>query len=265
MTTSTRGATHRRDHGRRHSYLLDGTTVMGVTEIISKGFPKPALTAWAATQTATFVADNLAMLQGRSRDEIIDFCKGSPFRERDRAAGRGTEIHKLARALTEDREVDVPEELLGHVDAHLDFLRRWQPHDDRVELSVYSRRWRYAGTLDWLTKIPGLGQCLIDIKTNKSGPFADTALQLAAYAHADFWIDDQRREQPLPRVDTFAVLWLRSDGCDLYPYNVTEEDFRMFLYCQRIAEWQAERADPRGKRPVRGDAVPWPESKQGVS
>lgn len=258
--------TGRRNHGRTHSYLLDGQRTMSVTEIINKGYPKPALTTWAAKETATFVADNRELIWKLQRDEMIDLAKGAPFRDRDRAAGRGTEVHRLARAITEHREVEVPEELVGHVDAHMAFLEAWQPRNDHLEVSVYSRRWRYGGTFDWLTQIPHLGDsCLLELKTNRSGPFGEAALQFAGYGNAEFYLDDQGCECAMPEIDWYGILWLRADGADLYRYDVTEEEFRVFLYCQRIAQWMEERGDYRGARPVKGEALPWPASKQAAS
>lgn len=40
----------RRNHGRNHSYTVDGQKVPGVTTIIGNGLPKPALVAWWKAQ-----------------------------------------------------------------------------------------------------------------------------------------------------------------------------------------------------------------------
>ena len=49
--------TKRRNHGRGHSYLLDGEKVPGVTTLISNGFPKSALINWAARTVAARAVD----------------------------------------------------------------------------------------------------------------------------------------------------------------------------------------------------------------
>src|SRR5690606_35587926 len=90
------GVTKRIDTARSHWYKLDGEKVDGVTTVISNGIPKPALTNWAAKQAATFAADNLDTLTALDREARIDLVKGSPWRDRDAAARRGTEVHGLA-------------------------------------------------------------------------------------------------------------------------------------------------------------------------
>ena len=43
---------------KSHRYKLDGAWVPGVTTLIGKGLPKPALPYWAARTVAEWVADN---------------------------------------------------------------------------------------------------------------------------------------------------------------------------------------------------------------
>lgn len=252
--------TRRVNRGRSHSYDLDGARVDGVTSILSKGLPKPALVGWAAREVAGFAADNLELLKQMKRDEIVDFCKGAPYRDRDRAANRGGEVHHLAQKLAAGEEVDVPEELVGHVDSYIRFREVWQPQDEILERSVFSRKWRYAGTLDWLCKLPGLGQALLDIKTNRSGPFGETALQLAAYANADFMIDEKGREDPIPPIDFFGVLWLRADGFDLHPFDVTDREWKQFLYIRQTAWWVDNR-----EKSVKGPVLYEPPAQEVAS
>jgi hypothetical protein len=247
---ANRGSTRRTDRGRSHSYALDGAKVDGVTTILSKALPKPALVPWAAKETAGFAYDSLSLIQQMKRDEAVDFLKGAPYRDRDRNANRGTEVHKLAQQLASGHEIEVPDELAGHVDSYLRFLDDWQPSEELLERSVYSRQWRYAGTLDMLCQLPGYGQALLDIKTNRSGPFGETALQMAAYANADFMLGDKREELPLPEIDFYGVVWVRADDYDLYPFQVTEQEWKAFLHLRWMAWWIDER-----EKKVKGDAL----------
>lgn len=244
------GSTKRTDRGRTHSYALDGAPVDSVTSIIGKALPKPALVSWAARETAGFAFDSLELLRRMKRDEAVDFLKGAPYRERDRAANRGTEVHKLAHQLAANEEVEIPEELAGHVDSYVRFLDEWQPQDEVLERSVYSRQWRYAGTLDMLCKLPHFGTALIDIKTNRSGPFGETALQLAAYANADFYLGERHTEVKVPKIDFYGVVWVRADDYDVYPYDVTEHEWKAFLHLRWLAWWLDER-----EKKVKGEAV----------
>ena len=111
-----------------HSYRLDGKPVPGVTTLLGKGLPKPALPRWAAKSAAEYVADNLEVLNALpDRESIIATVKQSPWTQRDRAAVRGTDVHDLAEHLLHGREVEVPEHLAPYVDGYVRFLDLWQP------------------------------------------------------------------------------------------------------------------------------------------
>lgn len=279
---ATAPATRRVNHGRGHSYLLDGAKVSSVTGVINGGYPKPALVAWAAGTVAEFVAERLEQKDGHviadtvvtdlrdvarrnrrtlpekfSRIKIADTLKGVHWDDRDQAANKGTAVHRFAQRLAQGEEVDVPPELVGHVDSYLEFRDEWEPTDELVELVVGSRKHRYMGTLDLLCTIPGLGdRCLIDLKTNRSGPFGETSLQLAPYRYADFYLDPAGVERPMPEIDWVGVVWLRADGYDLYPFDAGEREMRTFLYCQQVAWWR-----DNVEKTVKGEAL----VREGVS
>jgi hypothetical protein len=277
-----KGTWVRKNHGRNHSYHRviddDGGTmkVSGVTTIISDGLPKPALIGWAAGSVADFVADNLSkgkdghyyadelveairelaveakrpLPEKLSRTAIAKALSGLPNSQRDKAGNRGTEVHDIARRLAEGEEVVVPEELKGHVQSYMDFRADWDPYDEIVELPVFSRKHMYGGTLDLgcrLRKAAHLGFSLIDIKTSRSGPFGEVALQLAGYRFADFYVDDDGVEVPMPEFDSVHVLWLRADGYDLYPVEADVTEHRAFLYVQQVAMFQARSRDLIGE------------------
>lgn len=229
--------TRRVDRGKGHSYLLDGEKVDAVTSVISNGVPKPALIEWAARVTREYAIDHWAELHKASTSERLKRLEKARWAEVNAASGRGTDIHKLALALAQGQEVEVPEPLEGHVDSYLKFTREWDPEEMFAETIVGNRRWRYMGTLDVIAKIAGK-TWLIDFKTTKSGIFRESALQLAAYAHAEFRLDENDDEYPMPPIDRAAALWLRADGYDLIPCDISDETFRVFLYAQVVAAFQ---------------------------
>lgn len=270
----------RRNYGRGHGYALNGQKVPGVTTIINDGLPKPALVGWAAKTIAEYVADRLDQADGHvladqlvddlgelarvkgkpwpdklSRTKVAELLKGIHYEDRDQAAKRGTEVHALAERLARGEEVDVPEPLTGHVDAYLAFLDDWRPTDAHLEVTVASVKHRYSGTLDMIATLPGLGRCLLDIKTSRSGPFGEVALQLAGYRYAEFAVIDGETV-PMPEVDWCGVIWVRADGYDLYPFEAGPAEFRTFLYCQQVGMFLAAQ-DPRNDsgRAVKGAAI----------
>lgn len=199
-----------------HRYRLDGKPVPGVTTLIGKGLPKPALPRWAAKSAAEYVADHLDVIAALpDRESIIATVKQSPWTQRDRAAVRGTDVHAIAERLIHGQEVEIPEALADYVDGYVRFLDEWKPEPVLTERPVANRTWWYAGTFDALVTLPSGERLLVDWKTSK-GVYGDNALQLAAYANAEFYVDARDVEQPMPVVDAFAVVHITPTGTELY-------------------------------------------------
>lgn len=228
--------TGRINQGRGHHYLLDGEKVPGVTTIIGDGFPKPALINWSANTTAEYAVDRWDELTELSVSERLNRLKKCRYEDRDAAARRGTEVHGLAQRLAVGEQVDVPDELAGHVEAYVRFLDEWDAAPVAVERPCFSRRYKYGGTFDLVADLADGQRWLLDVKTNRSGPFGDTAFQLAAYAGADFYLDENDHEVAMPLVGGCGVVWVRADGADLYPFRADSHVFRQFLYIAQTAQ-----------------------------
>jgi len=237
--------TGRKNHGRGHTYYIDGAKVDGVTTIINKGLPKPALVKWAASTAAAAAVDRWDELAQLDVSQRLKILTDAPNAARDTAGVRGTRIHALADKLAHGQQVPVPDELAGHVEACVKFLDDWDVEEIWTESPVFSRQWQYAGTLDLIAKVAGK-TWLLDWKTSRSGAFGDTAFQLAAYRYAEFSLDDDGAECPLPPIDECGVVWLRADGYDLYPYHADPGVFRQFLYIQQCARAADDCRDYRG-------------------
>ena len=270
----------RRNYGRGHGYTLNGEKVPGVTTIIGAGLPKPALMGWAAKTIAEYVADRLDQADGHvladqliddlaelartkgkpwpdklSRTKVAELLKGVHYEDRDQAANRGTAVHNLAEKLAHGEEVEVPEELTGHVDSYLQFLDDWQPTDALLEFVVGNTPHRYSGTGDMIATLIDGRRWLLDIKTSRSGPFGEVALQLAGYRYAEHALIDGETV-PMPQVERCGVIWVRADGYDLIPFEAGPAEFRQFLYVRQVGDWLAAQ-DPRngGDHQVKGAAI----------
>ena len=281
--------------GGGHSYFLDGERVPGVTTILGNGIPKPALIGWAANTVADTVANGLTVAtteDGRKRivaDELVTellewnatrgyqavkvgsetlprlalakILSSVRYRDVDAASKRGTEVHGLAEKLARGEEVEVPEELRGHVDSYVQFLDEWNPTEALVERVVVNRRWGYMGKLDMIASFPGYGVGLVDLKTSRSGVFAEVGLQLAAYAHAETMLDGVDEdgeviELPMPKVDWCGAVWVRADGYDVYRMDVTDKTFRTFLYAKHVGEWLDFKEGPAAS--IKSESLPPP-------
>jgi hypothetical protein len=233
----TLAPTRRVNRGRGHSYFLDGESADGVTWILDHGVPKPALVGWAANCTADYATDHwqeLAELRPSQRNAVL---RRARWDETDKAARRGSEVHDYAQRLAAGEEVEPPEELIGHVDAYLRFVLEWQPVELVVEATVGNRRRRYMGTLDLIAQLADGQVWLLDWKTGGKDIYREAALQLAAYRNAEFMLEPDGAEKPMPKVDACGCVWLRADGYDLIPVDTDGDAFRTFLYAQQVARF----------------------------
>ena len=265
-TTTTSGA---------RTYKWKGEEFPSVTTVLSAGVPKPALTTWAANSVAEYVADEFdsvaAVLRpngkqtATSRSAAYTLMKGAPWRHRDHRAAVGTLVHTIAESralgtplpkMEAEHEVYVPV-----VDA---FLEAWQPDFVASEMTVYNRQYRYAGTLDFIAKLPGVGMVLGDYKTSKPGRqghgiYPETVLQLAAYRNAEFAGLPDGTEEPMPAVDACIAVNLRPTGFVVVPLECGEDQFLSFLDAMGVAAWAKD-----GKRYV-GDPLNPPASEGAAS
>lgn len=242
-----------------HHYKIDGKKADGVTTLINKGLPKPALMNWGIRSVAEFAVEHLDRLvdmrgEGIDDQNIVAMLKQSPYTNRDNAARRGTEVHDLAEKLVHGIEVEVPDEIRGYVEACVRFLDDWQVKPVLVEAVVASRRWNYCGTLDLVADLPDGRRVLADYKTSKSGIFGETALQLAAYRYAEVYLDADENEQPVADLgitDVMAV-HITAAGYSVHPLVADEDTFRTFTHVAHVAR------KSNGLRDLVGDPVEAP-------
>lgn len=220
-----------------HSYRLDGKPVMGVTSIIGKGLPKPALTYWAAKMVAEFVAEHpedVERLREMGTGPMVAALKATPWQKRDDAAVRGTDVHTLAEQIAHGEAVDVPEHLLDAVQGYTRWLDEWQPEVIWTERPVASRKWHYAGKPDIICRIDGQ-VWLLDWKSSR-GVFGDYACQVAAYGHAEFSVADDGTEEPMPVIERYGVVHIEPNETRMYEVSDPEAAFKDFLHISWIAK-----------------------------
>jgi len=213
---------------RGHKYELDGKPVKGVTTLIGTGMPKPALPYWSAKMVAEYVADNyiaLDSLIARDRDDAIKHLKMVPWTERDKAAARGTDIHAIAETIIHGGESEVAGEIVDYVNGYVKWLDEWNVEPVLTEKICANRSYWYAGTFDAILKFgdgPLKGKTyLCDWKTS-TNVYGEMAMQLVAYANADFYLDEDGSEKPLPKIDGLAIVHITPNGTTVH--EVTDID-----------------------------------------
>jgi hypothetical protein len=259
----------RKNTAKGHYYIDQDTDerVPGVTTILGDGLPKKALINWAASATAEFAVDNWDELSELAPSARLKKLNGGRYAVKDEAANRGTQVHKMGERLMAGETVVVPDEIRAYVDSYVRFLDEFQLRVQHIEALVYSESHRYVGTLDIFGDIllPDMPEydhlprdeegfvcnCLIDAKTNRSGIFGETALQLAGYRFAEFMQTDGSDPETafeMPEVTWTGAVWIRPDGYSLIPVTAGEEQHRAFLYAQQVGIFDKDARDLIGDR-----------------
>jgi hypothetical protein len=254
----------RRDNGRNHWYIdLDtDERLPGVTSILDAGLPKKALINWSGNATAEYAIDNWEQLATLPPSERLKKLKGGRYEAKDQAANRGTQVHKMGERLIAGEQVVVPELIRPYVDSYVRFMDEFQLRARYVEALVYSQTHRYVGTLDIFGDIllPDMPEydhlprdedgfvcdCLIDAKTNRSGIFGETALQLAGYRFAEFMQPDPHDPETafeMPAVTWTGAVWIRPNGYSLVPVEASEDEHRSLLYARQVGIFDATARD----------------------
>ncbi len=206
-----------------------------VTTILSGGVPKPALQPWGQKLVAETAFDQLDTWSKMSRDEAVDYLKRAPYRNTDKAAAQGSDVHAWAESYVLGHAINVAAMPLlqrPYAQGFLDWLRDFSPIFEMTEASVFNRTFGYAGTLDFIVTIDG-AKVLGDIKTGK-GVYGEVGLQLAAYRHAEFIGLPDGTEAPMPAVESCAVLHLTPTGYHFLPIEAGEQEFRLFGHAQQV-------------------------------
>ncbi len=265
MTTSSKPVTSnaerlRVDSANGRMYGWGDETFHSVTTILS-ALGKPWLGAWAAKMVAEYAYDFRSEWESLPKVRAIRLLKGAPWDKRDAAGDLGTAVHDAIEAAVLGQ---TPPEYAADVAArmaHWDrFLADYRPTFLASEAAVFSRKHRYAGTLDGIAKI-GDETLLIDVKTSKD-VYPEYALQLAAYRHAEFLGLPDGTEAEIPATDGAAVLHITPDDYRLIRLRTDEEVFRTFLYIAQAHRWQKETSKTAVLDPV---PLPPPDAGEVIS
>jgi hypothetical protein len=200
---------YQRDDGYGRStrfYEVEGEKLPSVTAIL-QAVAKPALVGWAAKQeremvirAATQLYEDLPALAPKMNrmayentlQERVGKTKAYQ-RELSKASDIGTECHaliewNLRRELQQKvgPEPRISDKATWAFMAYEDWRKKANLAPVLIEQTVYSKRYGYAGTMDWAGEIDHEGTRVAvvgDFKTGKA-IYAEALLQNAAYVHA---------------------------------------------------------------------------------
>lgn len=264
-----RGPKAARTVSRGRIYTINGLNLWSVMTIIGNGLPKPAIAAWQSRTIAEFAVANHrqleTMLAGvRVRrvegeqavyivsdpdaiDAAITWLKESPWRESKRKMDVGSAVHAEAEAYVLGVPRPEPDGIVApYLESFRHFLEDFEPEFLASEATVYSPAESYAGTLDAIVRIGGR-VLLLDYKTGKD-IYPDVALQLAAYANAEFVLLPDGSSEPMFAIDGAAALHLREydpsipddRGYSVVPVDIGPAAWDAFRYVREVMRWMEE-------------------------
>jgi hypothetical protein len=230
-----------------------------------KSLAKPFLIGWAAKMSAECAVEDHALIgemlkKKTGKKAALDYVKQARFRDSEGKADRGTIVHAAIEAYIEGKPVNkaavqealdekaVPEGLhkatYGMIEGVMEFLFDFEPEILWSEATVHSRKHQYAGTADLIARVR-IGEtilpAILDIKTGKS-IYNETAMQLAAYARADFvGLNDGTEKPLLPKKSEkikhgIAIRPTASGRYEPVYFDLTDEVFNKFLACLELAD-----------------------------
>ena len=227
-------------NSEKHQYKIDGTVVPSVTqalEVIPKG--------WMGNWVAKEIVEKLHSLwqpnKGYSVPEIEDMIKEAKNawrRKRDTAATAGTNIHSLIeayiKARIEHKHHDIVVQDDPAIQNSIEKFLKWEAtngvHWIHSELVVGNESYRYAGKLDAVAYVAGIGNCLIDLKTGAS-IYDDMAYQLAGYQYAYEGMGVK------PDIAERMIVWIPRKGEGFEAKVMTSsflKDFETFSYALQL-------------------------------
>lgn len=256
----------RSNHGKGHSYLLNGRRIAGVTTVIGV-IDKPALVEWAAKTTAEYAVANWDRLAGMSSIARFEELKEARWKKNKEATVSGKRIHSLAERIAKGESIEkIPPELRGPVQAYADLLDEWGFDVVELELPVANLSYLYGGTADAILTSERTGPILVDIKTGRRA-YSEVALQLAAYRYTDIYLHEVEQigprggrrpslweERPMPVVNGCAAIHIARETeespakAELLPVQAGQAEFETFLHCLELFESWIKRTDSKNYR-----------------
>ena len=186
-----------------------GCRYISVTTALGRSHEWGLPAGYAAKMTAERAYDTADEWLAMGRDEALRYLKKAHTERRDTAADAGTAVHAAAEKILSgvDWREDCPPELHPVAEKIEGW---WKAADGKVlliERTVWHHTVQYAGTFDAIVRI-NHQTLLLDHKTSAFEDIPKWRLQLAAYADAEDWTDEDGKFKPLPVIDGAAVLWI---------------------------------------------------------
>lgn len=249
--------------GSRYYVLNSGERFISVTTVLSY-IAKPYLTDWAAGMAADAALANAERVFaaadtpscntkgndacGLCRDCVRAWLANQHNLYRDAAGARGTKLHEAS----EHREKfgpggTVDDDAKPYFDAYAEWFDHAKPEVLASEMTVVSRKWGMAGTLDNLYRFGDNSELpkalehlrhkvlLVDKKTSKNVDFTQ-GLQVNGYSLCETAVMEDGSEVPTPAVDSGLILHIRPEGVRMRQVHINPVNQAKFIHTLRMAE-----------------------------
>jgi hypothetical protein len=232
----------------------------GVTSIVDM-LPKKFLPRWSANMAADLALDSIDFVERmaeRDRAGAKKYLAGAATRYTNHRASIGSKAHDLFERMIRGQALRrVHADLVPYQRQFAEFLDVVRPELVRAEDVAWSDTHAYGGSFDaWLRLrviVQPNGSWLLcpdhpdattvdviaDWKTSKS-VWPSVAIQMGAYANADFIVSPDGTFASMPDFDGAVVLHITPEGWNLLPVYRAELEaaFGVFLDLRRIFEWE---------------------------
>jgi len=249
---------------RYYIHPVTGERFISVTTVLGY-IAKFGLPDWSARLAAQAAVDRLPWLNRCSRnlpcnatrtdnacgqcpDCAVYWLANQHNQVRDDAGDRGRRIHDAAEQMELFGEgFHVDDDIAPYVARYRRWRRLYRPQFEAAEMTVISRKWGYAGTLDGILRFPDdsplppklkhlAGLAVVDdIKSGKHLAHSE-GWQVNAYAGADAVLLPDGSELPMPPVQAGLILHVRPDKVQMREVHLTPENHAKFVHMLRVVE-----------------------------
>lgn len=222
--------------GRRiYRHPITGEEVPAVSTVIGM-INKPFLVPWAAKMAAQYAVDNWDELSGYYPDSRVAQIKNAHQAYADDKAAIGDMVHEAIDCFQSGKPAAWDRKASSFMTQFVNFMMDVQPVFLETEVTVWSRRYGYAGTADWIADIGGD----IVLGDNKTGKrlYPEVGLQLAALANADFIIRPDGTEDLLPSARKLMALHIRPRSWKLTEIKHGGHCLEAFLAARKLLQWE---------------------------
>jgi len=209
----------------KHQYSVDGETIPGTTSVLEI-ISKPGLMFWSANMAAEYFKENL--VPGKALDEIqieniYKEAKRAHTKKKESAGDIGTLVHNWVDKYCKGENPGMPinDQAVGAIERFLFWVKSNNVVFLRNEQPCYSKKYKYAGTIDGICTMNGK-LYLFDLKTSNAIR-TEYYLQVAAYLNARI------EEYPQEKYDGVIILRVGKEDGDLEPKTKPIEECPIYL------------------------------------